>query len=53
LSTVGISLVGKAAEGATLVALVVVVPRALGALEYGRFATALALVTILSASLNM
>ena len=52
-AVIGVSLIGKAAEGLTLVGLVVVLPRALGPSDYGRFAIALSLVTLVSTSLAL
>ena len=47
------SLVGKTAEAATLVALTLLVPRLLGPSDYGTFAVALAIVTVVSSSLTL
>jgi O-antigen/teichoic acid export membrane protein len=50
---VGLSLVGKLAEGMTLAGLLVILPRALGPVDYGRFALALALFQIGGASVAL
>ena len=52
-SPVGMSVVGKAAEIVTLVLLLTLLPRSLGASGYGQFAIALALVQIGGASLSL
>ena len=52
-SPVGMSVVGKAAEVVTLVLLLTLLPRSLGASGYGQFAIALALVQIGGASLSL
>jgi O-antigen/teichoic acid export membrane protein len=52
-SPVALTLVAKAAEALTLVALVTLVPRALGPADYGVFAVVLAVVGIVSMSLSL
>jgi O-antigen/teichoic acid export membrane protein len=52
-STVGVALVGKAAELTTLALLITIVPRHLGPGAYGDFALALAIVTIGSLTLSL
>lgn len=52
-STVLISLAGKVAELATLVALAVLVPRALSPADFGRFSVALTVVTIASVAMML
>lgn len=53
LSPVRVSLLGKAVEAATLVGLVLLVPRALGPHDYGRFAVALSVVALAASSLTL
>lgn len=50
---IAISLGGKGAEIVTLFALVILLPRALGPSDYGRFAVAASVVAIVSASLGL
>ena len=50
---VGLSLIGKLAEATTLAGLLVILPRALGPVDYGRFALALALFQIGGASVAL
>ena len=50
---VGLSMVGKLAEALTLTGLLVILPRALGPVDYGRFALALALFQIGGASVAL
>lgn len=50
---VGLSLAGKVAEMATLLALAALVPRVLGPADYGQFAVALTIVTIGSLSMAL
>ena len=52
-SPVAVSLLGKAAEAITLVALVILLPRVLGPVDYGRFAVVLSIVTLVSTSLAL
>lgn len=52
-SPVALTLVAKAAEALTLVALATVVPRALGPADYGVFAVVLAIVGIVSTSVSL
>ena len=52
-AVIGVSLIGKAAEGLTLVVLVVLMPRVLGPADYGDFAVALSTVTLVAAALAL
>src|SRR5205809_2912895 len=52
-SPIPLTLVAKAAEALTLVALATVIPRALGPADYGVFAVVLAVVGIVSMSLSL
>jgi O-antigen/teichoic acid export membrane protein len=50
-SPVTIGIAGKVAEGITLVVLTLLVPRALGAADFGTFSVALAIVTIVTSAM--